>query len=230
MMGQLPINKILLAGFAFTLTHWRKIVEISLLPALLCAPFLLIAPTLFATTERILGSGSLNNIELPDNTIIYLLLFFYGYLTLSINMYRLVLLGAASVRGLRPILSLRKIARFTGLNLFIGLVTTIPAIITKQPLLQLIMTFLIIPITLNFVSIAIDQPIKYRWYLGFITQINLFFLQVVLPMLVTVLFVMLSSVLGLGAGLGWAVKVLMFYWTLITLALCYQLIQPATPQ
>jgi len=83
----------------------------------------------------------------------------------------------------------------------------------------LIVYFLIIPITLNFVSIAIDQPSKYKWNLSFTTHMNLFFLQAILPALVGMLFATL-----LGPMLGWVVKVVLFYWTLVTLALCYQLI------
>jgi hypothetical protein len=39
-MNQLPIYKIFVAGFAFVLTHWKKIIEISILPLLLALPLL----------------------------------------------------------------------------------------------------------------------------------------------------------------------------------------------
>jgi hypothetical protein len=39
------------------------------------------------------------------------------------------------------------------------------------------------------------------------------------------LFAALANIIGLGPMLGWVVKVVLFYWTLVTLALCYQLIQ-----
>jgi len=94
-----------------------------------------------------------------------------------------------------------------------------------MPLLQLIVYFLIIPITLNFVGIAIDQPSKYKWNLSFTTHMNLFFLQAILPALVGMLFAALANILGLGSILEWVAKVVVFYWTLVTLALCYQLIQ-----
>ena len=54
---------------------------------------------------------------------------------------------------------------------------------------------------------------------------NLFFLQAILPALVGMLFAALANIIGLGPMLGWVVKVVLFYWTLVTLALCYQLIQ-----
>jgi len=224
-MNALPINKIFIAGFAFALTHWKKILEISILPLLVSLPFLMIAPELLGLMEQVFGGGELTDIQLPEYTMISLILFFYGYLTLSINMYRLVMLGEASVNGLIPILDFNKIIRFVGLTLFIGLVTVMPVMITGMPFLQLVVYFLIIPITLNFVNIAIGQPSKYKWSLSFPTHANLFFLQAVLPALVTMLFAALANIIGLGPTLEWVVRVVVFYWTLVTLALCYQLIQ-----
>ncbi|MBW5289987.1 MAG: hypothetical protein Rpha_2113 [Candidatus Ruthia sp. Apha_13_S6] len=164
------------------------------------------------------------DIQLPDNMMIYLLLFFYGYLTLSINMYRLVILGQNSVSGIVPVLNFNKIIRFVGLTLFIGLVTMAPVIISGIAFLQLIMYFLVVPITLNFINIATDQPSKYKWNLNFISQANLFFLQIFLPALAGMIFSFLVSLIGLPDMLGWMVKAIVFYWTLISLALCYQLV------
>ncbi len=223
-MNALPINKIFLAGFAFALTHWKKIIEISILPVLISLPFLMLVPELLGQMEQIFSSGKLIEVSLPENMMIYFLLFFYGYITLSINMYRLVMQGEQSVNGLMPVFGANKIIRFVGLILFVGLVTVVPVMITGMPLLHLIIYFLIVPITLNFVSIAIDQPSKYKWNLSFPTHINLFFLQAVLPALVTILFSTLVDIIGMGSTLEWVVKVIVFYWTLVTLALCYQLI------
>ena len=224
-MNALPINKIFLAGFAFALTHWKKIIEISIFPLLISSPFLMIVPELLGLMEQVFKGGELLDVQLPDNMMIYLILFFYGYITLSINMYRLVMLGEQSAGGFMPVLDVNKIIRFIGLTFFVGLVTIIPVIITGMPLLQLIVYFLIIPITLNFVGIAIDQPSKYKWNLSFTTHMNLFFLQAILPALVGMLFAELANIIGLGSMLEWVAKVVVFYWTLVTLALCYQLIQ-----
>lgn len=224
-MNALPINKIFLAGFAFALTHWKKIIEISVFPLLISLPFLMVVPELLGLMEQLFSGGELSDIQLPEYMMIYLVLFFYGYITLSINMYRLVMLGEQSVSGFMPVLDVNKIIRFIGLTFFVGLITVIPVVITKMPLLQLVVTFLIIPITLNFVAIALDQPAKYKWNLSFTTHMNLFFLQVILPALVGMLFAALANIIGLGPILGWVVKVVLFYWTLVTLALCYQLVQ-----
>jgi hypothetical protein len=224
-MNALPINKIFLAGFAFALTNWKKIIEISIFPILISLPFLMVVPELLGLMDQLFNDGELPDIQLPEYMMIYLVLFFYGYLTLSINMYRLVIFGDQSIGSFMPVLNLNKIIKFVGLTLFVGLVTIIPVMITGMPMLQLIVYFLIIPITLNFVSIAIDQPSRYRWNLSFTTHMNLFFLQAILPALVGMLFAALANIIGLGPMLGWVVKVVLFYWTLVTLALCYQLIQ-----
>lgn len=223
-MNLLPINKIFLAGFAFVLTHWRKIGEISIIPLIISLPFWSIYPDLVALIIPMLNGKILTDIVLPNNTFIYLSLFSYGYFMLSINMYRLVILGEQSVNAWIPIIKLRQIAGFMALHLLIGLATILPAILTGIGALQLIMSFLIIPITLNFVNIAIQQPSKYKWHLPFTTQMNLFFLQIILPALVGLLFSTLGNILGLETTLSVAVKVIVFYWTLVTLGLCYQLI------
>ena len=224
-MNVLPINKIILAGFAFALTHWKKILEISIFPALISTPFLLILPDLLSLMEQIFNGGEVTDVQLPQNMMIYLVLFFYGYLTLSINMYRLVMSGEKVVSGLTFILNFNQIVRFVGLTLFIGLATMIPVMLTKLAFLQLVMYFLLIPITLNFINIALNQPSKYKWSLSFPTHLNLFFLQVILPALITMLFAALADVVGLDSTLEWIVRVIVFYWTLVTLALCYKLVE-----
>jgi hypothetical protein len=71
-MNALPINKIFLAGFAFALTHWKKIIEISVVPVLLSMPlfFIIIDPNFLEILSKIVEfvqkqppSMLLNNIE-----------------------------------------------------------------------------------------------------------------------------------------------------------------------
>jgi len=226
-MNILPINKIILASFAFALTHWKKIVEISILPVAISLPLLLILPQMFELMDVVFQGGELTEVVLPDNTPVYLLLFFYGYIMLSVNMYRLVVLGEQAVSAMSPIFDIRQIFRFIGLTLFIGFVTTVPVILTGIGFLQLVIYFLIMPITLNFVRIALHQPSNYKWQLNFVSQANLFLLQAIIPALIGMIFTALFSALGLSDVFGWIVKTVLFYWSLVNLALCYQLIQKA---
>jgi len=226
-MNILPINKIILASFAFALTHWKKVVEISILPVAISLPLLLILPQMFELMEVVFQGGDLTEVVLPDNTPIYLLLFLYGYIMLSVNMYRLVVLGEQNVSAMSPIFNIRQIFRFIGLTLFVGFVTTIPVMLTGIGFLQLIIYFLIMPMTLNFVNIAINRPSNYKWQLNFVSQANLFLLQAIIPALIGMIFTSLFSAIGFPEAFGWVVKVILFYWSLVNLALCYQLIQEA---
>ncbi len=227
-MNALPINKIILASFAFALTHWKKIVEISILPIAVSLPFLFILPQVFELMEVVYKGGQVADIVLPESMLLYLVLFLYGYLSLSINLYRLVILGDQSVSIKTPIFNLNQIGRFIGLTLIVGFVTTVPVMVTGIGFLQLIAYFLIIPITLNFVNIAIQQPSTYRWNLNFVTQANLFLLQAIIPALIGMIVTVLFSAIGLPDFFVWAVKVIVFYWSLVNLAMCYQLITANT--
>jgi len=226
-MNILPINKIILASFAFALTHWKKVVEISILPVAISLPLLLILPQMFELMEVVFQGGDLTEVVLPDNTPIYLLLFLYGYIMLSVNMYRLVVLGEQNVSAMSPIFNIRQIFRFIGLTLFVGFITTVPVMLTGIGFLQLIIYFLIMPMTLNFVNIAINQPSNYKWKLNFISQANLFLLQAIIPALIGMIFTSLFSAIGFPEAFGWVIKAILFYWSLVNLALCYQLIQEA---
>ncbi|RUM81736.1 MAG: hypothetical protein DSZ17_05530 [Candidatus Thioglobus sp.] len=77
-MNALPINKIFLAGFAFALTHWKKIIEISIFPLIISSPFLMIVPELLGLMEQVFSGGELLDVQLPDNMMVYLILFLYG--------------------------------------------------------------------------------------------------------------------------------------------------------
>ncbi|MBA5247956.1 MAG: hypothetical protein FE834_00235 [Gammaproteobacteria bacterium] len=222
----LPIIKIILASFAFALTHWKKIIKISILPILLALPLLSLSAELIESLSMLIKESAVvdpASMQLPDNTLIYSLLFLYGQANLSINMYRLAILGEQSVSWM-PILKVKQIVSFIGLAFFINLATGIPLMLVNFFGLYFLIYFLLIPIVLNYINIAINQPLKIKWNLGLITQMNLFFLQVILPMLIGTVINFIVVGAGLPSIVGLTVKVIIFYWTLINLALCYQLI------
>jgi hypothetical protein len=223
-MNILPINKVILASFAFALSHWKKILEISVIPVIVSMPFLLILPDLFLLMEQVITNKQVIALQLPENLFIYLLLFMYGYTMLSINIYKLVILGANHVNGLVPLMDIRKIIRFISLTIMIGFITIFPVMLTGWLFMQLIVYFIIVPLTLNFVSIAINKPIQYKWKLSFITHVNLFLLQALLPALVGLLVAVITDIVGMGDTLDWLFKVIIYYWTLVNLSLCYRLI------
>jgi hypothetical protein len=223
-MNILPINKIILASFAFALSHWKKIIEISIIPLVFSAPFLWTIPELFLMMDHFMSGNKVVSVQLPEYLFTYLVLFMYGYSMLSINIYKLVLLGESSVNGLIPILDAAKIIRYVGLTILVGFITIFPVMFTGLFFLQLVAYFFIVPITLNFVSISVDMPIKFSWKLPFNTHLNLFLLQAMLPSIIGFIFAVISDFIGLGGYLDWFVKIVIYYWSSVNLALCYQLI------
>ncbi|CAC9437707.1 hypothetical protein [bacterium endosymbiont of Bathymodiolus sp. 5 South] len=224
-MNQLPIYKIFVAGFAFVLTHWKKIIEISILPLLLALPLLSLSAEIIELIGIFTKESTVKpeNIQVPSNVLVYSLLFLYGYASLSVNMYRLVVFGVQSVSWM-SIFKIRQIVGFIGLTFFINLATGVPSLLVNQIWLYLVISFFLIPISLNFINIATDQPLKFKWELNVVTQINLFLLQIILPLLIAIVVNFLISSLELASVISWIVKVIIFYWSSITLALCYQLI------
>jgi len=224
-MNQLPVNKIIFASFAFVLMNWRKIVEISILPLLLSLPLLTLSAEIIdflnIFTEK--SAVKTEDIQLPSGIVAYALLSLYGHISLSINMYRLVIFGADSVSWM-PIFKLRQIVGFLGLTFFINLVTGLPLLFADLMWIHLAVSFFLVPISLNFINIATDQSLKFKWEISVITQVNLFFLQILLPLLSAMAINFLIFSTGLPDIISWIVKVIVFYWTLINLALCYQLI------
>ena len=67
-MNQLPINKIFVAGFAFVTVHWKKILEISIIPVLISLPLLISIPELMALAEQMFANKLSDPPIFPDNT------------------------------------------------------------------------------------------------------------------------------------------------------------------
>ena len=223
-MNKLPILKIVLAGFAFAATHWKKLFEITLVPLILALPFLLTLPEMFGIYEQILSGDLKTDIQLPPNFLYYFILFGFAYVSISIHIIRIVVLGEESVKSFLPTFDIAKIGRYLLLTIIIGLLTMLPVLITGMPILQLIVYFLIIPITLNFVRISIDLPNQYKWNLNFPTQMNLFFIQAILPAIVSIIFIFLADLTNLGGPLDIVIKIILFYWSQITLGFCYKIV------
>ncbi len=222
----LPVSKIIIASFAFVLAHWQDFLKISIIPVIIATPFLMLLPELMVSLEQMMGAEKMPlAVQLPDNTMGYLVLFFYAYVLLSINIHRLVILGKqVSKHYLLPEIKLKRIGRFMGLTLIIMLITTLPMLLTGLGFVQLLMYFLILPMLLNFLNISLDKPTSYAWNMPILVRMNLFFLQIIFPLIVSLLISTLFKMLGMGLIFEWVVQFIMFYWSAISLALCYQII------
>jgi hypothetical protein len=220
----LPIKKTILASLAFIIMHWRKIIEISIIPMIFAFPLLLVLPELMAVSKQLFMGQTGVSISVPDNTLLYMLLFLFGYALLSINLARLVMLGTGSVSILSCVFEFGKIAKYTGLTMLIGFAIVFPAALTGLLFVQLIVYFLIVPLTLNFVNVAIGRALNLRWRLTFIVHVNLFLMQVLLPTLFAYLFGIVADALGLSIYVTLLVQVIIFYWSGVNLAFCYRVI------
>jgi len=220
----LPIKKTILASVAFIVMHWRKILEISIIPLAFSLPMLLVLPELIALSKQLFLGPVDSNIVVPNNAMLYMVLFIYAYTLLSINLARLVMLGEGKVSVMSCAYDFGKIAKYAGLTLLIGFVIMVPTAMTGFLLVQLIVYFLIVPLTLNFVNVALGMPLNWRWKLPFAVHSNLFFMQVLLPTLLAFLFGIVSDFLGLSAYTALFVQVIIFYWSAVNLAFCYRVI------
>lgn len=220
----LPIKKTILASLAFIVMHRKKIVEISIIPLLLALPLLLVLPELMVLSKQLLTGQIDASATVPEYTLLYMLLFLYGYALLSINLARLVMLGAGAVSAIDGVFEIGKIVKYIGLTMLIGFAVIFPTALTGFVLVQLIVYFLIVPLTLNFVNIAIGRSLNSRWGLPFSAHVGLYFVQVLLPALFAYVFGVVADALSLNIYVSLFVPVLIFYWSGINLAFCYRVI------
>ena len=220
----LPIKKTILASLAFIVVNWRKIIEISIIPLGFAFPLLLVLPELMELSKQLFTDQVDTAINVPDNTLLYMFLFLYGYALLSINLARLVIFGSASVSVLSGVLEFGRIAKYVGLTMMVGFAIVFPTALTGLLFVQLIVYFLIVPLTLNFVNVAIGKMLNFRWNLPFAVHVNLFFMQVLLPTLFAYLFGSVAEALGISGYISMFVQVLIFYWSGVNLAFCYRVI------
>lgn len=227
----LPIKKTILASLAFIVVNWRKIIEISIIPLAFALPLLLIFSDLLIWYKQVipqlLAGQVVEGVAPPEKTLLYMLLFIYGYALLSINVSRLVLLGSSAVSVLDGVLEVGKNFRYIGLVMTIGFTVMFPSFVTGLFFVQLAVYFLIVPLTLNFINIALGRELSFRWSLPFVVHMNLFFLQILLPTTFAFLIGLAVDALGFNAYLFIVAQVLIFYWSAINLAFCYQMITAA---
>lgn len=220
----LPIKKTILASLAFIVMHWKKIIEISIIPLILTFPLLLILDELMELSLQLLNGGIESGVVAPQGTLLYMALFLYGYALLSVNLARLVMLGADSVSALSGTFLIGKNAKYIGLTMLVGFAVFFPVMLTGSLPVQLIVYFLIVPLTLNFINIALDRSLNFRWSLPFVAHASLFFMQVLLPTFVVLILGVGVDYLGLSNTAILIAQVLIFYWSGINLAFCYRLI------
>ena len=208
-MKTIPIQKTILATLAFAFSNWKKLLEVSIFPLLLALPFLPELMNLLSMAKP----GS----EIPDNInfhVTYLLMFIYASMAMLINVYRLVILGNNSVNRLGFVLPNLRFGRFFLLAILLG----VGQAITLASIYLLPFYLLLVPLTLNLVSIANDVPYK-RIEVSWQSRLNIFLINFIGPFI-------LISLIGLIENnyLDSFFSFISIYWTSISIALCYKVI------
>ncbi len=208
-MKTIPIQKTILATLAFAFSNWKKLLEVSIFPLLLALPFLPELMNLLSMAKP----GS----EIPDNInfhVTYLLMFIYASMAMLINVYRLVILGNNSVNRFGFVLPTLKFGRFFLLAILLG----VGQAITLASIYLLPFYLLLVPLTLNLVSIANDVPYK-RIEVSWQSRLNIFLINFIGPFI-------LISLIGLIENdyLDSFFSFISIYWTSISIALCYKVI------
>ena len=208
-MKTIPIQKTILATLAFAFSNWKKLLEASIFPLLLALPFL---PELMDLLSMV-RTGS----EIPDNInfhVTYFLMFIYASMAMLINVYRLVILGNNSINRLGFVLPSLRLGRIFLLAILLG----IGQAITLASIYLLPFFLLLVPLTLNLVSIANDVPYK-RIEVTWQARLNIFLINFIGPFI-------LISLIGLIENdyLDSFFSFISIYWTSISIALCYKVI------
>ena len=215
-MKTIPIRKTILATLAFTFSNWQKLLEVSIFPFLMALPLITILPELMVVLQaQLFGVGEVG--VYPDYYQLYLLMFDYGYMALVINIYQMVISGNKSIARLGVVLPSLRFGRFFLLFILLSIATQFPIFIS--PFLLPVIYFLLIPISLNLVSIANDVPYK-KIKLSISVWGNIFLVNFGIIYILSKLleWIEVNDFIHLGYDF------LSMYWMSITLALCYRVI------
>lgn len=208
-MTHIPIKNTILATLAFAFSNWKKLLEVSIFPMLLTLPFLPELNNILSVLKS--GSELTNNINFH---LSYFLMFVYASLAILINVYRLVILGNNSTGRFGIVLPDLRFGRFFLLSIFVGFGQAI----SISSIFLLPFYLLLIPITLNLVSIATDVPYK-KIQVSWQDRLNIFLINFVGPFI-------LVSFIGLvgNSNINAIFSLISIYWTSISIALCYKVI------
>lgn len=216
----LSIKKTIIATLAFIVINWKKILEVSIIPLILSLPFIFVIPDFIDFIEQMLTKQTIVDTNLSKNTL-FLFLFIYSYVVLSINLLRLVIFGRDYLNINSSLFDFIKIFKYILFSALMGFIVLLTSYIIQFILINFIVYFLIVPLMLNFANIAFGRDIRLSWKLPFVVHFNLFFMQILLPQIVVWGF-QLVFVNNLYVYV--ILQVIILYWTTINLALCYKAI------
>ena len=110
-----------------------------------------------------------------------------------------------------------RLGRFFLLFILLSVVTQFSIVIS--PFLVPVVYFILVPVSLNLVSLANDVPYK-RMKLELLPQLSVFFIKLGVPTLLVGLIILIAA----NQFIFWGAMVLIVYWMAISFALCYRVI------
>ena len=211
MDNKVPIIKIAIAALSIIYFNYKKILKISIIPAIFILPFILNMSYLI---EEIQGQD-MKNISLSGEFFIYSISFIYGYTILNISLYRMVVLGEKQVFKYNiapPILTIK----FAILMMLIYIFITIPSF-TGLQIFEALFFILASGTMLHLVTISTNQEKKIKLVL--FDRVAIAILQFIIPMLLLGLALYIHSMIFIF------IKLFLIYWTAIALALVFNYIK-----
>ena len=220
-MNKLSILKITLASFSWMVLYTKRILELSIIPILLMLPFIFGFMHLLVIIQNQASDVlEATQLSIPSALLFYLLLALYGYVLLAINMHRLVILGENSIAKFGVWLPDRRLGQFFLIFVLVQILLVLPVLITKIPILYFIVYYLIAPMMMKLVGIAIGA--KNRSYpMGYSVRFSFITLQAILPMFVMLPFILLTQNTPVFITMI-VIKIVVTYWILIALSLIYK--------
>lgn len=225
-MNRLSIKKIISSGFLLMLLRWQRFVKLSIIPlSFITLGFYSINKDLFV----LLGNG----LSLQDS--IWLIIMFYMSMTWSINIHRMIILGDDAVGLWGDYLPHRRVGVYFMAVILLMVMILVVALIS-QLLIGLsmavvlfigymIMLYLVVKMSIKFPAIATDDKEFMKQNLEKDNVPQLFFILILLPMIVSLLLGSLINLFGdnlFSLILTILLNIVMFYWGVVNLALCYQ--------
>lgn len=217
------IKKIIFATLSWMAIYPKQLLTTSIVPIVMMLPFLLALPSLIDSMLLTQKQGVIPDIE-PISTLFFMAMAFIGYALLTINIYRLVILGVDKVGKfgtIRP----QKMLPFLSTLIMVQILLVIPILVTKIPIFHIIAYFLLVPVIINLPRLALGLDKKKFKFIPSIL-INITIIQAVIPLAVVFIITWLISGGIVGVIIIVLVKILMAYAEIISLALIYKTLAP----
>lgn len=215
---QIDIKKIIVAGISWLALYPHRLLMVSILPLLLIIPFAISMFDVLADVSEH-GMDGLIQQGLPLNVLLYGLFASFGYSLLSINIYRLVILGPDNVSKYGSLYP-NGIWAFTWQLFTIQTLLILPAVLTGLNVFYVIIYFLITPMFLQLVDIALGQ-VKQKRNINYNNRASFVLIQAIIPLLLLIIISYMpnnpfTNILFI------AIKIILIYYEMITLSLIYK--------